>query len=349
MSHISEGLVHAHIDGALGPGDREWASAETHLAHCGDCQRRLVEARGLREAAAEILADAGAVSAERPAFDELVAEASRRRTRAVVSPTKTAGRAGSGTRPSWWRSPARLAWAASLALAVGAGWMGRALLVPPERVPAVNQEVRTADEIAATERVLGDNVPQRPSEQAEQPPAALAEQRRAESAPSATEDRFRGAQEAGGRAERAAEPQDADVEHDADVAAEENEKAAAEASADESGTPSRERLDAAAPVVEGQAFAARVAETTRCYAGEVRGAPAQLRLVPDGSARLTWNSAVYVGFWDLRESGDLALRLTDGGAWRDLVLSGGADLGGTLAPGTLAAQVSLAPVSCTAE
>ncbi len=116
MSHISEGLLHAHLDGAVGH-DRaeEWLLADSHLSVCEDCRRRLEEARQLRDAAGEILAVASAPAGRRPDFDELVAQA--------------AGDPKARPRSAWWNSTSHLAWAASLMLAVGAGWLGRELLI----------------------------------------------------------------------------------------------------------------------------------------------------------------------------------------------------------------------------
>ncbi len=128
MSHISEGLLHAHLDGAVGQDRAEqWLLAEAHLSVCEDCRRRLEEARQLRDAAGEILAVASAPSASKPDFQELVAKAGN----AAPLPR----------RKSWWNSTSRLAWAASLMLAVGAGWLGRELLIQTgQDMPAVVAE-----------------------------------------------------------------------------------------------------------------------------------------------------------------------------------------------------------------
>ena len=127
MSHIAEGLLHAHLDGALGPGEQLlWTEAARHLEVCEDCRRRLEEAREIREAASALLAGATVQPAARPGFDALVAEAAARR-----EPVKAASM--SRTEPStsrrWWASPMKLAWAASLVLAVGAGWISRQVMV----------------------------------------------------------------------------------------------------------------------------------------------------------------------------------------------------------------------------
>lgn len=136
MSHITDGLLHAHLDGAVGPERKdEWILAEAHLSVCEDCRRKLDDERQIRGSASAILASAASPIAERPKFDQLVAAAG-------------AGRAATVPRRAWWSSTSRLAWAASLMLAVGAGWLGRELLIQTGRpVPAVvvtEQEQQTA-------------------------------------------------------------------------------------------------------------------------------------------------------------------------------------------------------------
>lgn len=117
MAHIAEGLMHAYLDGALGPdGQLEWAAAEAHLDVCADCRERFEEARELRAKARELLAGAEPPGASGPGFAALAAEAEKR-----------ARPVGGGA--SWWRSTARLAWAASLVIAAGAGWIGHELLM----------------------------------------------------------------------------------------------------------------------------------------------------------------------------------------------------------------------------
>lgn len=117
MAHIAEGLMHAYLDGALGPdGQLEWAAAEAHLDVCSECRERFEEARELRARARGLLAGSEPPGASGPGFAALAAEAERR-----------AQPVGGGA--SWWRSTARLAWAASLVIAAGAGWIGHELLM----------------------------------------------------------------------------------------------------------------------------------------------------------------------------------------------------------------------------
>ncbi|MGI9039351.1 MAG: hypothetical protein ACR2GQ_10865 [Gemmatimonadota bacterium] len=126
MSHIDEGVLHAHLDGALRPGQADWVVAEAHLDVCHDCRHRLADAREVRDGAAMLLAGASAKPLAMPSFQELAAAGAARRVDVAPPPVTAASRPRG---PRWWNSPGKLAWAASLMLAVGAGWIGRQLTV----------------------------------------------------------------------------------------------------------------------------------------------------------------------------------------------------------------------------
>jgi len=107
MSHLDEGVLHSLLDGELDESARQ--AAETHLATCAECRRDYEEAKGLL---------AGA--------DELIA--------AVELPPRTRPRTvpdSRGVRPTGplfsWRT---VAWAASVVLAVGLGWLARPYRMP---------------------------------------------------------------------------------------------------------------------------------------------------------------------------------------------------------------------------
>jgi hypothetical protein len=318
MSHIAEGLLHAHVDGALAPDDPVWVRAEAHLEQCDDCRGRLAEARQLRGAVGRILAGADAPAAERPAFGDLVEQARSRREEHRGAPARG--------RPSWWRSPAKLAWAASLVLAVGAGWMGRALLVSPDLSPSVS-EVRQAGELAADRLTdAADDEARSPAESGAQ---AMPRGQAAEPAPVVSDDRLR--REA---AETEEAPADARAA-DADVGAVEGD------------VPERAGRQAPLPAAERQEFAAKAGVAVRCYSAGEAADSAELRLWPDGSARLRVEDVPYVGFWEPGAPGELNLRLSDGGPWLELRLrETERRVQGTLGPSSLAKALSLAPVTC---
>lgn len=110
MQHVDEGLLHAWLDGeraALGPARAE--EVRRHLEGCAECRTRLGEARDLRDRADALLRGGGPVGVEIPPFESLAGRVPARRSR-----TRT------------------LAWAASLVLAVSAGWLARGAPDPGE-------------------------------------------------------------------------------------------------------------------------------------------------------------------------------------------------------------------------
>jgi hypothetical protein len=118
MPHVDEGLLHAWIDGALHDDEPPTrAIVELHLAGCADCRMRLEEARELRDQIAGILAATippGIDTA--PPFEHIVARAGRMRTTTSSPPVR--------------RPRATLARAATLILALGAGWWAHHLISP---------------------------------------------------------------------------------------------------------------------------------------------------------------------------------------------------------------------------
>ncbi|MET0398640.1 MAG: zf-HC2 domain-containing protein, partial [Longimicrobiaceae bacterium] len=110
MQHVDEGLLHAWLDGeraALGSARAE--EIRRHLDGCAECRTRLGEARDLRDRADALLRGGGPVGVEIPPFESLAGRAPARRSRTRM-----------------------LAWAASLVLAVGAGWLARGAPDPGE-------------------------------------------------------------------------------------------------------------------------------------------------------------------------------------------------------------------------
>jgi len=130
MSHVDEGRLHALLDGALHAHDPADAQAvELHLAACADCRARLEAAAALREEAGELLAVLPRVDV--PPFQEIErraagsAGAARSGAPATVG---AAGGAGAG-RSRFARLVASpfggMAWAATVVLAIGLGWLLR--------------------------------------------------------------------------------------------------------------------------------------------------------------------------------------------------------------------------------
>ncbi|MEX2048394.1 MAG: hypothetical protein WEB90_02335 [Gemmatimonadota bacterium] len=129
MWHIDEGALHAYLDGALD----EYPAAEArrvreHLDACAECADRLAAERRTRERADEILALA-APRVEAPSFEDLRAYV--RRNQPVT--TRVSVRLY------------RMGWAASVALALGTGWMLRGGALDPVLSPGSGSALTSGD------------------------------------------------------------------------------------------------------------------------------------------------------------------------------------------------------------
>jgi anti-sigma factor RsiW len=70
MPHISEGDLHAWLDGAIPEDSEELRAIRVHLKSCPDCAAQLEDARRLRSEADAILASTLPAGAG-PAFEEI--------------------------------------------------------------------------------------------------------------------------------------------------------------------------------------------------------------------------------------------------------------------------------------
>jgi hypothetical protein len=163
MSHVDEGLLHAWLDGAIPPTDDPHDEISAHLALCADCRARLEGARLLKDRANGVLRSARSGMVVPAAdFASVVARAAVRRRAeeqtadtvadSSAAPVPAARQVVTGRRPAM-----PLAWAASVALALAAGWLGRDLVfggpdTGPERV--VTDEAAPS-RVAAGERAAG--------------------------------------------------------------------------------------------------------------------------------------------------------------------------------------------------
>jgi len=110
MSHVDDGTLHAYLDGELAPAEAQ--GIEAHLAQCPRCRERLEEERALIMRAGELLALAAPPDRELPPF----------RAGDVRPPTRL-----------WWQVRLPLAWAATVALALGIGsYLGRGVKQIPQ-------------------------------------------------------------------------------------------------------------------------------------------------------------------------------------------------------------------------
>jgi len=118
MSHVDDGTLHAYLDGELSPPEAQ--GVEAHLAQCPGCRGRLEEERALITRAGELLALAAPPDRELPPF-----------------------RAGDAKPPTrlWWQVRLGLAWAATVAIALGIGtYLGRGVEQVPQTPTASDSQ-----------------------------------------------------------------------------------------------------------------------------------------------------------------------------------------------------------------
>ncbi|MFQ5744612.1 MAG: zf-HC2 domain-containing protein [Acidobacteriota bacterium] len=110
MPHLDEGSLHAYLDGSCSDGERR--RIEQHVSGCGRCRRRLDDAGTQSRQASALLAELEPGPIHAPPWQQLEQRAAARRRDAGGRPR---------TEPLWPIS--FLAWAASLLLAFGLGWL----------------------------------------------------------------------------------------------------------------------------------------------------------------------------------------------------------------------------------
>jgi len=147
ISHVDDGQLHAYLDGEL-PQAEQWR-LEAHLGECPACRGRLEEQRALIARASELLALATPPARDAPPFRP-----------AMAQPPP----------PVRWPARQPLAWAATVVLALAAGWYLRgespsAPVRPDRRAAAAN---------AAAPRETARTVPPSPRQAPE--PKTLAQQ-----------------------------------------------------------------------------------------------------------------------------------------------------------------------------
>ncbi len=121
MRHVTDGELHAFLDGALdllpeGRGDE----VRDHLADCPACRERLQDEESVRLRASEILGTPDLSQVGLPTFEEL-------RERAEAPSPEAGAVEEVAARKTQYRGPLRglpMAWAATIVLALGVGWMG---------------------------------------------------------------------------------------------------------------------------------------------------------------------------------------------------------------------------------
>ena len=164
MQHIEDGVLHAWLDDALDADvGMDGEAVARHLAECDQCRRRLEEARASKAAVSAMFLASDAPLPPPPSF-QVLESAARSGGDAPVRPV--GGR--SKRRSGWTRGPrVRLAWAATIAVAVSAGVLAREL------------SDRRGIDLPATLEYEREAVHAQPDEEA---PRQAAERQKAESA-----------------------------------------------------------------------------------------------------------------------------------------------------------------------
>jgi hypothetical protein len=159
MSHVDDGRLHAYLDGAL-ESPEERLRVEDHLRSCPDCRTRLEAARDDRKGAGEILGLLGPEEVRVPPFEELLAGRGDGGGASggweddpggpsSLPPSLPAGPAASRRRSLGTSPMNRLAWAATVVLALGGGWVARGALMPDSALESRRFDLpRSADEAA---------------------------------------------------------------------------------------------------------------------------------------------------------------------------------------------------------
>ena len=106
MLHVDEGQLHALLDEALDAGEAD--TVRQHIAACGECAVRYEDERAIRARANAILELARPLPSMIPPFETVL----QRAQKSSASRTTVPG-------------PMRLAWAATIVLALGIGWLSR--------------------------------------------------------------------------------------------------------------------------------------------------------------------------------------------------------------------------------
>jgi len=132
MPHVDEGTLHAYLDGELPSAERK--TLEAHLAECASCHAMLEEERALLDRASALLGTARPTDRPAPPFEQLSLPRAPRR--------------------SPWRVRTSVAWAASIALALGIGYYlrqpstGPAASAPEQHDVALVQQANERDKFA---------------------------------------------------------------------------------------------------------------------------------------------------------------------------------------------------------
>jgi hypothetical protein len=162
MRHVSDGELHAYLDGALDalPEDRA-RSIREHVRTCPECRIRLDEEAAIRSRAQELLGLTAAPNVEFPTLEELKEQAQVLSDAGTPEGETAEGVSPSGVHRLFRTVPRRIvvAWAASLVVALGVGWFGRDLGSGPGAAlftDTVGSDRRAAEPLSSTGPVISN-------------------------------------------------------------------------------------------------------------------------------------------------------------------------------------------------
>jgi len=150
MLHPEDGILHAYLDGEC--DDSERAEVEEHLHSCTECRARLEAAKGIGLEADSLLGELEPESIQAPPWHELEQLAAERHRAGLPAEERESTKSAA----PFWRMPT-LAWAASLVVAFGLGWLvstdfpGTAM--GPERVSMRDLQAQSELPAAASEEL----------------------------------------------------------------------------------------------------------------------------------------------------------------------------------------------------
>ncbi len=154
MQHLDDGTLQGLLDGPRsGLSDAERAAAEEHLASCELCARRLSELDALSERTETLLSEPASADVTVPPYENVVARADRDDS----TDRQRRGRPEERVRGLAYRMRKRwraAAWAASVVLAVGIGWLANG----QHRSSDAETERAVADEVGADTLVVSSSV-----------------------------------------------------------------------------------------------------------------------------------------------------------------------------------------------
>jgi hypothetical protein len=152
MRHVTDGELHAYLDGSLDLLlDGRGSEVRDHISNCSVCQERLQDEEAVRAQAQDLLDGPAMPEVALPSFEDLKELAAAPGAPPLDEETEDAETVR-------YRGPLRgvpLAWAATIVVALGVGWMGGQIRGPrPEGESLIPAELRYEEaDVSSLQRV----------------------------------------------------------------------------------------------------------------------------------------------------------------------------------------------------